>query len=500
MARTPWCVFIGLGGLLLLVLGCAPRTAPSAGTTTAPALTLVDWGEDVVNEMPAWAGKDKNEPFDVQAFLAPRLGPANQAAKRMLHAMAAISGDLSRHRQLDLSHKAEALAAMDTLAADHLPSAEVDKLLRQAAKAIEQVDAAMQQSPCVFNARMQPESLFTHLSAVTIVKDLSLLQVKQGSVRGDNAQVQEALERSLRMARELQPRGPVLCQLESMKIEANTLEAIERVVLANPDLTVEQIDRLLEVLLHHQKQMSNRTAEGLKMEFVMNRNGLEALQTGSLTLREVCDYLMPDSHADSFGPLADMKPPPLNFSAEIAACSELHKVSIEAAEQPSYSATRLVPYETLVAKLHHDGKEMANAVEAAPLDQRAELRSQAPAYLIYVLAPTLEPFLEVDCRTTARLSATQMLLALRRYELVHGRLPADLHAAAAETKLQQVPLDPYDGQPLRYVIVAGKPIVYSVGKDRIDQQGEVDARDGLQPGDYLYVLPRFVNATAGSTN
>jgi hypothetical protein len=34
-----------------------------------------------------------------------------------------------------------------------------------------------------------------------------------------------------------------------------------------------------------------------------------------------------------------------------------------------------------------------------------------------------------------------------------------------------VPLDPYNGDPLRYQIDGGEYVVYSVGKDRVDQKG-----------------------------
>jgi len=41
---------------------------------------------------------------------------------------------------------------------------------------------------------------------------------------------------------------------------------------------------------------------------------------------------------------------------------------------------------------------------------------------------------------------------------------------------------------MRYAVVAEKPTVYSIGKDFKDDGGQVDARLGVQPGDYLFVL------------
>ena len=64
-----------------------------------------------------------------------------------------------------------------------------------------------------------------------------------------------------------------------------------------------------------------------------------------------------------------------------------------------------------------------------------------------------------------------------------------LDAAAAETALKTTPIDPYSGQPLRFTTVAGRPTIYSVGKDMKDDGGLADWKFGAQPGDYLFVLP-----------
>ncbi|MCI0465426.1 MAG: hypothetical protein L0Y57_00205 [Beijerinckiaceae bacterium] len=68
-------------------------------------------------------------------------------------------------------------------------------------------------------------------------------------------------------------------------------------------------------------------------------------------------------------------------------------------------------------------------------------------------------------------------------------MPPDLQTAAADSALKTVPLDPYDGQPLRFATVGGQPTVYSVGKDLKDDGGQADWKFGQQPGDYRFVLP-----------
>ncbi|HUA67704.1 MAG TPA: hypothetical protein VMA13_04075, partial [Candidatus Saccharimonadales bacterium] len=62
-------------------------------------------------------------------------------------------------------------------------------------------------------------------------------------------------------------------------------------------------------------------------------------------------------------------------------------------------------------------------------------------------------------------------IALKRYQLKHGNYPADLNSLVPEF-LPAVPLDPVDGQPLRYRPNAdGTFLLYSIGDDGVDDGG-----------------------------
>ena len=65
---------------------------------------------------------------------------------------------------------------------------------------------------------------------------------------------------------------------------------------------------------------------------------------------------------------------------------------------------------------------------------------------------------------------TVIILAMRRFELGKGRLPAALDELVPQY-LSSVPLDPFDGAPMRWN--AAKQIVYSVGSDLDDDGGKV---------------------------
>jgi hypothetical protein len=83
-----------------------------------------------------------------------------------------------------------------------------------------------------------------------------------------------------------------------------------------------------------------------------------------------------------------------------------------------------------------------------------------------------------------QLQATRIILALRAYQLTHGNLPSDLNALVPEF-LDAVPVDDFDGQPLRYS--PDRKIVYSVGQNLKDDGGN-DSRPGPsnRPLDFVY--------------
>jgi hypothetical protein len=66
--------------------------------------------------------------------------------------------------------------------------------------------------------------------------------------------------------------------------------------------------------------------------------------------------------------------------------------------------------------------------------------------------------------------ATMAAVALARYYLMHEKWPESLHDLVPSL-LPAVPSDRFDGQPLRYRLVDGRPLLYSVGTDLNDDGG-----------------------------
>jgi hypothetical protein len=83
-------------------------------------------------------------------------------------------------------------------------------------------------------------------------------------------------------------------------------------------------------------------------------------------------------------------------------------------------------------------------------------------------------------------SMTIAAIALKRYQLKHGNYPADLNSLVPDF-VPAVPLDPVDGQPLRYRRNAdGTFRLYSVGENGVDNGGDPSLEPGVTSSNYYW--------------
>jgi hypothetical protein len=83
-----------------------------------------------------------------------------------------------------------------------------------------------------------------------------------------------------------------------------------------------------------------------------------------------------------------------------------------------------------------------------------------------------------------QIHATAALVALRSYQIEHGRLPAQLHQLIPKY-LPTLPIDDFDGEVLRFNPEA--KVLYSVGEDGTDNDG-VETDTGKKAPDYLFPI------------
>lgn len=75
-----------------------------------------------------------------------------------------------------------------------------------------------------------------------------------------------------------------------------------------------------------------------------------------------------------------------------------------------------------------------------------------------------------ELRTIGRLRCTEAALAIERYRLKHSALPESLELLVPEF-MAEVPRDPFDDQPLRYIRHDVGYTVYTIGEDSVDNGG-----------------------------
>jgi hypothetical protein len=151
------------------------------------------------------------------------------------------------------------------------------------------------------------------------------------------------------------------------------------------------------------------------------------------------------------------------------------------------------PHRDYAAQLRY----LTRAVEVSqrPVEQQraalAELeasKSKLPA-LARQLVPALEQVFEVNVRAQAQLRCAVVAVAAERYRLMHQSWPASAAELLRSGLLASMPVDPFDGQPLRWRLLPDGLVVYSVGYDRVDNGGlPVRGDSGAEGSDIVFRL------------
>ncbi len=141
-----------------------------------------------------------------------------------------------------------------------------------------------------------------------------------------------------------------------------------------------------------------------------------------------------------------------------------------------------------------DPQRFHSATNSTALAERAKRHYYI---LSGLLLPALEKYASRDANHRAQVRTALVGVAVERFRLAHeGKTPVDLRSLVPEY-LDHVPVDPYDGRPLRYKPIKNGYLVYSIGPDAKDDGG-IEPPAGAKPKalwDVTFVVERPASKT-----
>jgi hypothetical protein len=114
-------------------------------------------------------------------------------------------------------------------------------------------------------------------------------------------------------------------------------------------------------------------------------------------------------------------------------------------------------------------------------------------FIISSSMPAFESAFNKVMRVEAARQTIVTAIALKRYQLKYGKYPTDLDLLAPEF-VPTVPLDPVDGQPLRYRLnFDGTFLLYSIGENGEDDGGDPSLQKNIQSSNFYWQNPRALD-------
>jgi hypothetical protein len=141
----------------------------------------------------------------------------------------------------------------------------------------------------------------------------------------------------------------------------------------------------------------------------------------------------------------------------------------------------LVNYLEMMGRFVEASKQTPQQAQKSAIEIESELKAIVGGSVLtkvnYILTalvvPAVSKVIEADLRNIAQNDAAGAVLAAERFRRQYGRLPDKLEQLTPEY-LPRIPLDPYNGQPLRFQVAGNELVIYSVGADLQDHGGQGD--------------------------
>jgi hypothetical protein len=486
-----------------LLAGCGgkpPATEPALGAARTPA-TQADAGPSyprlprATSRPPEWLFTEA--PFDLAKVFEP-IPPAENAAPLYLEALLEFSTELmtcypEEQRQAMYDRIAPRVREFGRVFSEwssgrRVSPEEIDQAVAGYEDGFAKLARAQARPRCAFETGLGISSLLPHAQPCRNVANVVRLRNARDLERGEFRRPVDSLAILLRLSRDLRPRGVVVTHLVATAMEGVAKDAVLDVLRA-PGLTPEHADRLLALLVAHDRACPpHPIADALVMEYVMVRLSVHDVEHGS----------------GDFSP-EGVRRLGLEYGSGGASVGQIlyglasQREGAGAARSAEQFDARLA---LMTAADYRREAETVNdyfrvADEAARLpyprlaekqDELARIRDRGLILSVFVSLALREQLARGITRGTAARRGALCLAAVRRWQFDHTAPPPDLATVVRAAGLDVVPTDPFCDEPMRMVIQAGEPVVYSVGSDGRDDKARVDWDGGQQPGDFIFRL------------
>ncbi|WP_165246905.1 hypothetical protein [Paludisphaera soli] len=470
---------------------------PAAGQATEPRLP------GAVTSCPAWL--KSGAPFDMTAFFAEPPAGKN-AAPLYFPAFAEFGPEVDAclpppekgrgqiPEATDRARRIGELYGVMDKTPESLDRKALDALLAELNDGYRKLAGVQRRPECAFAVGLTPDSLLPHAQAARTVARAVCLRIFRDAEKGNLERAIPDLAMILRLSRDLRPRGPAIVQLVSGAIDGIALLESLPAILRSPTLKVAHCDRLVALLREHDAGL-DRFVTGAKAEYVMQRTFLRACQEKRLA--QAGPDGRPFDKLLSITDAAEMVVATLNMATPDQKPAQANSVAavevLLRAHTPAWPQERRALDEIARAMTAPGPIRYADRIRQIEELKVKHLGGRIPDSL-WVAQACAFPY-DTQALSIARVDAynraSQGLAAIRRWQLAHGgESPASFEAACKEAGLPAVPVDPFPLAPMKATVIDGRPVVYSIGPDGVDDKGRNDSNLGRRPqGDLVFRLP-----------
>jgi hypothetical protein len=438
-------------------------------------------------------------PFDVGTFFDP-LPAADDAAPLYLEALSEFDPMMAEcwpqeergRPQDDLRERTKRLRDLCDEAErnpDAIGQESLDQIVAAFLPGWEKIVAAQERPKCRFRIGLEIGAPVPHVFAARQVGRVGQLMATSDLRKGNIDQAINRFEIVLRLARDVRPGGNEVCQIGSVAIESAAIRNILLPILGSTFLRAPHCDRLIAVLRTHEQNAVEPFREMLRPAYFAPRLMMEQLRSQPAQRKALAELLKRDATGALDGLMRDLvgdRPPD----------PEAAKQSREAGEELARMTD--ADFAKAIGALNDyfgsliglNVTSYSGRAKALPELASAKLGTDSLVDLLTPGKAVMLAMASLAAQDTVYVHACQALVALRRWQLQHGALPADLGAAVSGAGFPEIPRDPFSEGSLNLKVINGDLAVYSIGPDQKDDRGEKDAEWGRrQEGDWILKMP-----------